>query len=51
MVAMRVWVKCINSKAKITVPHMATLVLPNNCLIRIYRGISISTPKKVPMNR
>ncbi len=51
MVAMRVWVKCMKSKANITVPQTGTAVPPNMFFKRIYRKGSISAPKRVPMKR
>ena len=51
MVAMRVWVKCIKSKANSTMPAKARRVRPKSCLSRWYSTGSISTPNSAPMNR
>ena len=51
MVAMRVWVKCMKSKAKSRVPAVHSRVRPNSCLSRWYSTGSISTPNSAPMNR
>ncbi len=51
MVAIRVWVKCMKSKANISVPRAHSHVFPNRSLQRTYSAGSISTPNRVPMNR
>ena len=51
MVAMRVWVKCMKSKAKSTVPKAHSQVLRKACHSRKYSAGSMSTPKSVPTQR
>ena len=51
MVAMRVWVKCMESSARSSMARQETLVEAPSCLARRYITGSINTPISAPMNR